>query len=393
MTYTEFIQQLQKKIFHPVYLFTGEEDFLAEDGIRRLREELAAGRDATEIIRTFYAREAQELPGALNSSSLWSPEVVIIVKEAENLGGEALWSVVKFIEHPWEGITLILWENEVRRKRSSVKFTRRETKPGKSSAAISRSERGDEGNLSEPLEDIPFSGKEDWESIVRRLMPKIAVVECNPLTGAYRSQWLIGYLKSKGKSLTPEAKGRILTMEWGSIRELAQELDRLCLWVGEKEVIEERDLEGAGKTLLPTARYKIVDSLLLGEPQGLWKSCDNLLVWGIQPMQIISDLTRFFIRLWTIKRYLGSITRTPEGVQGKWESSVIKRLTDLPDFLIPRYVSAAQMWKSKAISDALEMIYTTERDFKTGEVTGEIGLYRVISELVHLMPQLNEVVV
>lgn len=368
MTYREFLTHLAKGPFYPAYLFTGEEELLVEEGTQRLIAKLVGESPPSESLVQVSGEESTDLSSLLTSPSLWSSRLVVIVKEAQSLPPQTFSIIVQFVKSPLEGTTLILWEGEAKRKRVGGKGAGKESKGGKGSPNRDRVK---------PL---------TWDDVIQAIAQSGGVVECGSLTGRARVFWMDQFLTEKGKKLSEGAKERILAMEWPSLRDLKSELERLCLWIGDKNLIDIEDLEGAGGVLIPTARYKVVEGLLTGDSKRFYHTCQSLMGWGLQPNQLLGDLTRFFLRLWTIQEYRESARKQGRKEISESDREMVKRLTDLGDFLIPKYLAAAQKWSKEAVQEILHKLYQTEFQIKIGELDAEVGVDQLIITIIGYIP-------
>lgn len=142
--------------------------------------------------------------------------------------------------------------------------------------------------------DIKPSGK------LRKLFEKTAELTALPCyaddAGAL-NRLLQDELKTHELTITDEAKASLLA-KLGADRGLSRaEIQKLCLFAFEKQVIEVDDVEQVCGDVAAITLDKILDAVGTGQPKQLDELYAQLLIAGISPQQLISALNRHFIYL------------------------------------------------------------------------------------------------
>lgn len=101
------------KIF-PAYLFLGEEDFLKEDEVNKLKSESLAGNTQELNYSIFYAKEKnfniREMLDALNTLPFLSEKRLVVLKDSDSLTASAKESILSYLQKP-QGSTVLVIES------------------------------------------------------------------------------------------------------------------------------------------------------------------------------------------------------------------------------------------------------------------------------------------
>jgi len=98
--------------FFPAYLFLGEEDFLKEEEINKLKSEFLAGSTQALNYGVFYSKEKnfniREMLDALNTAPFLSKKRLVILKDADSLPAHAKGSVISYLENQRESTVFVI---------------------------------------------------------------------------------------------------------------------------------------------------------------------------------------------------------------------------------------------------------------------------------------------
>ncbi len=309
MDYLTFKREIDKGIIHPAYLFTGEEDFLAETGVRAIIDKILAPEDRVLNLVVFYGMDADGLPEALSALPIFAARRVTVVRQAGDLKDKNLEAVVDYLKAPPEDGCLILWAGKVDKRRSFFK----------------------------------------------EIDGKITPVNCGKLRAKQLSSWMKDFIGRWDKKLDSEAMGKLSAINWPSLRELAGELERLTLLVGDDEVIRLNDVEELGEASFAFERWALTDAVGSGDITTAQKAVKNLQDWKTKPVQIIWELYRLFHRLWLINWYVR-----------KRKLDEAKEVIDLHPFVFKRYIEYARKTNRKILEDSILRIFEADLNIKRG---------------------------
>lgn len=342
MEYNSFKRELELGKILPAYLFTGEEDFLIERSVQSLIGKLLTPEERTLNLETFYGRDAVGLPEALNSLPVFAARRVTLVRQAQELDQMNLRIVLKYLEAPPDDGCFILWAG---------KF-------------------------------------EKSKSFYREIVTKIEPVECKKQKYHQLTGWIKDHVRQWGKTLDREAVDRLMAINWPSMRELAGELERLTLLIGDKEVISVNDVEELGSGSFAFERWALTDAVGTGNVRASQKAAENLLLWHKKPMQIINDLHQHFQRMWLIQWYtkkgrIKLLHKNNKSEKEKREVNEMQQKIGLHHpFVLKKYVGYAQQISHKALEDGILRVLEADANIKRGIRQPVIEVNMLVLDLV-----------
>jgi len=339
MIYAEFKQGLSSAQLRPAYLFLGKEDFLAEEGIKALIDRILPSEDRSLNLVRFYGRDATGLPEALTTPPIFGSRTVVEVHHAQELNAKNLSFIDKYLSQTSDDCCLILWADIEEKARRRGAREEGAAEPAKLSTR--------------------------WSSA---LMEKVVCALPKPRE---LPNWIGEYLKRWNKRMDSKALGRLTAIHWPSLRELAGELERLSLLVGEEPVIRAEDIEELGGGSFALERWRLTDAVASGNRVAALTAAETLLRWNTEATGIIFDLHRLFHRLWLMNW----------AVRKNQLKRVSKELSLLP-FLFDKYTEYAQRIGGQKLAAGLLRIEEADRNIKTGTRPPELELNLLLADLI-----------
>jgi DNA polymerase-3 subunit delta len=106
--FDEVIQDLKKKIYHPVYLFSGEEAFFIDELVDYLEEKVLSNSEKEFNQTVVYGLDSNvfDIIGMAKRFPMMSNYQLIVVKEAQNL--EGIENLVDYLKSPLKSTILVL---------------------------------------------------------------------------------------------------------------------------------------------------------------------------------------------------------------------------------------------------------------------------------------------
>jgi len=309
MDYAAFKREIDKGKIRPVYLFTGEEDFLAETGVQAIIDKALRPDERSLNLVVFYGKDANGLSETLNSLPIFADHRVTVVRQAQDLKDKNLTAVLMFINDSPTDSTLILWTGKIDKRRSFFKEISKKTDP----------------------------------------------INCNMMKSGQLSNWMREYLVKWDKRLEHDAVSKLLSINWPSLRELAGELERLTLLVGDVSTIRLKDVEELGEVSFEFERWALTDAIGSGNIKAAQQAAKNLQYWSMKPTQIIGDLYRMFHKLWQLNWYLR-----------KKKLNQAKDAIGLHPYVFKKYVEYARKINHRILEDGILRLYEADLNIKRG---------------------------
>jgi len=282
--------ELREDALSPCYFLFGPETFLADELLGQLRETLAGPPGEELPVERFYLDESRwmdVLDAARTAPFLFQSWRIIVVRFPERKPGADK-------AGPRKGDAD---EDEAKAARHL----------GESDQKILREYCADPPARTILVVVMPGKVRKN-ETVVRFFssLPKAAVTakELKPLYPAPLRAWVGRKTQSLGKSLTEAAKDRLIEIVGPDLRLLANELEKLAVFVGDRRGVEEDDVNEATGWLRSFEIYELDDALTSGDFGRGIAVLGNLFAENERPELVVGRLTVFFRNVLTARALL-----------------------------------------------------------------------------------------
>jgi DNA polymerase-3 subunit delta len=295
----------------PAYLLLGEEVLLREEFLSRLLEALLPpGMEALNR-ETVLAEEvdAPHVVAHCRSVPAFAPRRVLLIKEADRLRNEVWDPLLSYLEAPCPTTCLILTARKL-----------------------------------------------DQRSRLFRSLQRLAtVLRFTALGPGDLERWLQERAKRQGKLLTPEAQLLLLNLQGAELLRLAQEIDKLCLFVGERRRIEAADVVAVVGEARIREIFELTAQVGRRDMVGALTCLRRLLEAGDEPLQILGMLARQVRLLLKAKELLTESASPTE----------ISRALGVPMPFLPELLEEAKASPSAQFERGLARLLKLDRDLKS----------------------------
>ncbi|MFW6188817.1 MAG: DNA polymerase III subunit delta [Planctomycetota bacterium] len=167
------------------------------------------------------------------------------------------------------------------------------------------------------------------------------VVDCSKLRWKDARGWLRSAARERGKSLTREAVYNLVEAVGPNLLALENELEKLALYVGERETITEEDVGEMAAEARSRSVFDLGQAVAAGDTAEALRLCEELLLRGERVVMIIGVLARQVRRYWQMKRLLRDDASQNEiaratGMPGFAVRNVRKDVENRPEAWFPR---------------------------------------------------------
>jgi len=282
--------EVREESLLPGYFFFGEETYLADQFVDQVRETLSASAGEDLHVDRFDLGEAR-----------W-PDIIDTAR------------TVPFLFQAWRLLVVRVPERKPGAEKGSWRKGDGEGEDGKGARFLSEA---DQKLLRAYFADPPnrtalvviMSGKvRKNDSAVRFFSslggPAVLVKEVKPLYARELRPWLDRKAQSLGKSLTEEAKDRLMEIVGSDLRLLTNEVEKLAVFVGDKRGIDEDDVNQATGWLRSYEAYELDDVLVAADFGRAAAILDRLFAEGERPEMIVGRLATFFRNILTAQAWL-----------------------------------------------------------------------------------------
>ena len=327
MNYQEFLGKLGKGKVEPIYLFSGEEDFLKEEVLKKLKAHLLKTETADLNYQLFYGREAKggEITETASTLPFISEKRLVVVKEADRLPASDKDEIIRYAQAPSPFTCLVLM---------SSKFDRRERF----------------------YSNLMKSGKE---------------VSFKPVYEKDLINWIIFRGKERGKQIAPRAAFELKERVGKSLRELESELSKLLIYAGDKKEIgaeEVRALVGESKEV---KTYNLTEAIGEKKTGKALKILRKLLEDGKKAPEIIGLIT------WQMRRMARVKARIDKG---EAQNEALESL-DVPAFLWRRFISQIKNFSLQKLRENFYHLLQADLQSKSGRLNPRLVLELLVIKL------------
>ncbi|MBI1805440.1 MAG: DNA polymerase III subunit delta [Ignavibacteria bacterium] len=168
-------------------------------------------------------------------------------------------------------------------------------------------------------------------------------------------RWISKRIEKLGKKAIPEASELIQAHVGRSLREIQNEIDKLFIYVGEKEII---DIDDVNNVVGISKQYNIFElQRSIGERDlaRTMEIAEHMLDAGESPLGMIVMLTRYFQKLWLLQEL-----RIDHPNDGK-----LSALLGVNPFFVREYLEAARRYPSDHLERCFEALVTADESLKS----------------------------
>jgi len=256
--------------FAPCYFFFGEETFLANQFVNKLKAVLIDPDNQDFCVERLSLKDhswRDVLDTARTMPFLFSSRRLIVVdlseKKEENLTELEQTLLKEYLSSPSpQSILLILFTGSVRWSSPIVKF----------------------------FASFPSSA--------------VHVEEVKPLRGMALLNWIDKRFQELGKIASPETKKRIVEIVGNDLGRLYSEIEKIDTFAIDKKVIEVDDVNEVSGWFKTYAEWEMTDSLESADYEQCLRVLDNLFSEGTRPEYIMGVIVRFFRNILMAKLWL-----------------------------------------------------------------------------------------
>lgn len=326
MDFGQFQRELSGNVIKPVYVFAGEEEFLAAEGAEAV---IAAALPGPErrfcLVELDGAATPDELRRALFTPSFFGARQVVRLRDPAKLSPETLeFLAANLGKIPPTAHLLLLGQPDKRRQAA------------------------------------------------KQLLAAAAVVDCAPCKKGEAAAWAVARAKALGLKLGPESARFLVETVGTGLRTIAAELEKVQTYLGgEKKEITPADLA----PLLGRERednvFQLVEACAAGRSAEALRILTDLLVLGEPEPLLLSLLarqTRQILMAGDILRHGG---RAPE----------IAKQLGVPPFVADKLIAQARRLGFQRCREILRRILLADFRSKTGEREPRVELELVVLEM------------
>lgn len=324
INYIEFSERFEKLKPSPVYLFSGEERFFIDEGIKAVREKFLdeSARDfnydiysASDIAASKVVEMAETLPVMARCR-------VVIVKDIDGWSSKERETMISYINQPSPSTCLIL---------TATKLDRRE----KFSAAIEK---------------------------------KGMIILCQPLYKQGLTAWLRQRVRQAGRGIENEALHMLADISGNDIGTLNNEIEKLILYCGDRKSISTEDVATVSSGMKSVTVFEVVNAMIEKRFKEAVFYLKRAIDEGEPPVRIFYFIVREF-RLMLKARILIDAGDPPDAAA---------RAVGIPPFKVSEFSQRVQKIPKKELYKLFGKLMETDLKLKGGALKPAMALEELL---------------
>ncbi|XME00965.1 DNA polymerase III subunit delta [Lachnospiraceae bacterium C1.1] len=316
---------IKNRTFKSSYLLYGEESYLKGLYKKRFKSALAADGDNMNFtVFSGSAIDTKELIDLADTMPFMVEKRLIIVEES-GFFKKSNEELAEYLKNVPEETCIVFIENEV-------------DKRGKMYKAVSKYGCAEELKTPE-------------ESQLRK--------------------WVAASFQKNGKKIRSSSVDFFIARVGNSMCTLESEMDKLVAYCGEREVIEDSDIEAICSIHLSNTVFDLVDAVSGGHRKKAMELYGEMLSAKEPAMRILFLIVREFAALLATKE----VSRTTR------DRKAIAAAIGKPFFTVGKYQEAAARFTPERLRSAIEKCVEMEEAVKTGKITDTLSVELIIADL------------
>ena len=313
VTLDDLREAAARKEFARVYLFHGEETFLAEEATRIVIESALSPDERVFNLDVVYGNDTtvSDILARATSYPMVAERRIVVVRNMEKLPlldrDRELLSY--YIEHPSATTVLIL------------------------------------------LAQSPDLRKKPYPSLRKAAV----VLNCKPLYDNQVPAWILNRVREQGKEIANEATQLLSASVNPSLREIQNELEKLYVYIGERTSITADDVSAVVGVSREYNIFALQQAIGVRDLPRAMLILERMIDAGEQPTLIIFMLTRYFVTLWKLLE-LKSRGSSPQE---------LSRELKINPYFFREYLEALQHYSKEQIEQSFGTLAGADEQLKT----------------------------
>lgn len=334
MKYQELMDSVSKGKLASAYLFSGEEDFLKEQALKKIISSQVKPGFQSFDLDVVYGDEVDfgTIKSRAETLPMGSARRVLLLKNLEGLPQGAKKRLLDYLDSPPPKTIIVLVASKVDLRKGFYR------------------------DLAKKTRSVIF-----WR-----------------LSESQVPGWILGYLKEKGLSIEEEALYLLQNSVGNDLFSLANELDKVCLYLGEGERIVAAHIRSVVGSARVDSVFDLNLALGLGELNVALKVIGNLIDWGESPNRIIYMVSQHLFALKKLSRL-----NRKEMSPGELASKI-----RVPRRYIKNYLKQVNRLSQAEIDEGLNAVYQAEVALKSRPINQRLLLELMAASVCR--PQLRE---
>jgi DNA polymerase III subunit delta len=325
--YQEFMGLLDRGTLAPLYLLTGEEDFLIQSVLDRLVRVAVdpAVKDFNFSVLDGETATADALLTAVESLPAFSERRLVVLKSAEQFPAVEANRIVNYLNNPTPTTCFVA---------IASKFDAR-------------------------------------RSFFQALKARATVVDCLPLKDAQVTAWIKAQARSLGSTISEDAVLFLKERVGRELFPLHNELLKAMIGSDHPKTIELEDVQRACTASGSVSVYDLLNALSRRGIDASIRALDSLLDEGEPPLKILSTMSYRFRMIWKLK----------QAMRAGHSDAALLRMFGLGQWAGTSVITSAKKYSEKDLRWAFQRLIETDAGLKGGLLAPKLLLEMLVMDL------------
>jgi DNA polymerase-3 subunit delta len=323
----EFIKNVAQASIQPVYLFTGEAEFLMEEAWGRLVERIVPAKAKHFNGERLHAKEytAAQVLTRLNTLPMFGPKQLVMVQRADNWPKEQRNQILAYLERPLTTSCLVL----------------------------------------------TASSKKGMEKLTATIESIGQVIQFPPLTEREAPRWLQERARQLGKTVTLQAASLLVELVGLDLYRLERELEKLATYVGDRERIDLEDVRQTTSSQRSFSVFELLRQVGRRRSNQAVTTLRSLILAGESPLGILALLARQVRLIWQVK----------DGLDRGMNVAEIGQRLNLSSYVLRNYVDQTSHFTEAELYQTHQAICEADLALKSTSISPEMILETLVFSL------------
>jgi DNA polymerase-3 subunit delta len=324
---SEIVREIEKTKFYPIYLFYGDERFLIEETVN-----LIVGKALPDNLRQLNLEkysclqvDSETITTAALSIPMLSDRKVIIANDYDKINDSK--ALQSYLQNPSQ-TTILIFIAETSDKRRSV------------------------------FSNVTKNG---------------VLVKSNSLKKNEIIEWIILRFRKTNKQITPESAEILYELKGNLLLDIVTEIDKIITYANNRDTISKDDILSVIGSTREFNIFELTNSIGKSDKSRSIEILENLLEQNVEPLFIISMLSRHFIILWKIIN-LKKLNKN---------LSEISSIIQVNPYFVKDYISQAEKFNINKIEECLKYIQEADLLLKSVSLPKRIIIDNLICHLIN----------
>jgi DNA polymerase III subunit delta len=197
-------------------------------------------------------------------------------------------------------------------------------------------------------------------------------IECKPPATNELAEWVKHLARERGKAMHPSAVSLLREVAGSNLLELANEVEKLALYVDSRKEIAEEDVATLSSGTPVTSIFALIDQVMNRNLTGAALVLSQLLHYGEPPLLIVTMLVRQFRQLRKARNLLD---------QGLPPEAIKKTLEIRMDFVWNKLTGQLKKCSPAAIEQSFQRLGEADLTLKSRSLPARLVLEQLITDL------------